>query len=375
MGSLRFLFALTVVFAHSYGNMFVGGRNAVQLFYMISGFLISYVIVDRKSYSSVMSFYVNRYLRLYPIYFVVAVLTFIVFSFDFFLMKKEVKFFDIYQNAPLESIFLLVFSNIFLFFQDWFMFIGVEHNKMIFSMSFAKSDVFLYEGLLVPQAWTLGVELSFYLLAPFIVTRKRIIVVLLFLSLIFRAYLIYIGIGRQDPWTYRFFPTELALFLLGVVSHQFVLPFYRNIFLKKKIDKYSVLSTLFLILITLVFSMIPINGVLKSAMLFGVFFLLMPLAFLFQSKRNWDKWMGDLSYPIYICHMLIIYVTESFIVKIDAESSIFIGLFVAIISVILSIVLKIYIGDPVEAVRNKIRANPERMGAPATGFSLNKTEI
>jgi peptidoglycan/LPS O-acetylase OafA/YrhL len=48
MGTLRTLLAISVVFAHSFGFVFVGGRNAVQLFYMISGFLISFVIVEKK---------------------------------------------------------------------------------------------------------------------------------------------------------------------------------------------------------------------------------------------------------------------------------------------------------------------------------------
>ena len=68
MGTLRTLLAIAVVLVHSYGFVMVGGRNAVQLFYMISGFLISYVLVERKVYKDTISFYINRYLRLYPIY-------------------------------------------------------------------------------------------------------------------------------------------------------------------------------------------------------------------------------------------------------------------------------------------------------------------
>jgi peptidoglycan/LPS O-acetylase OafA/YrhL len=49
MGMLRTIFAISVVFVHSYGHVFVGGRNAVQLFYIISGFLISYVLVELKN--------------------------------------------------------------------------------------------------------------------------------------------------------------------------------------------------------------------------------------------------------------------------------------------------------------------------------------
>jgi hypothetical protein len=39
-------------------------------------------------------------------------------------------------------------------------------------------------------------------------------------------YLIHLGIGTKDPWTYRFFPTELALFLIGALAHQVLRPIY-----------------------------------------------------------------------------------------------------------------------------------------------------
>ncbi len=57
MGTLRTLFAISVVFSHSIGFVFVGGQNAVRLFYMISGFLISYILVEKKYYSNVSGFY------------------------------------------------------------------------------------------------------------------------------------------------------------------------------------------------------------------------------------------------------------------------------------------------------------------------------
>ena len=355
MGSLRTLFAIAVVFAHSYGYVFVGGRNAVQLFYMISGFLISYVIVERKAYSSIKSFYINRYLRLYPIYITVATLTLIAFLIAAFVLNKNVEFFSIYYNAPFLANALLVFSNISLFLQDWVMFAGVEKNQLVFATNFFKSDVVLYKGHLVPQAWTLGVELSFYLIAPFILPKRKILVTLLSLSIALRIYLIYIGLGRQDPWTYRFFPTELALFLLGALSHQVILPFYRNIFSKENIERYSTFSTYFLILVTLVFWLIPVNELIKSVALFAIFIALMPLTFLFQSKRDWDKWVGDLSYPVYISHMLVIYVIGFVMGKLGIENTIAISLAAVAFTICMSVALNAYIGKPVEALRNKFR--------------------
>jgi len=322
---------------------------------MISGFLISYIIVERKAYSSIKNFYINRYLRLYPIYIIVATLTLVAFLITTFVLNKNVEFFSIYYKAPFLANALLVFSNISLLLQDWVMFAGVEQNQLVFATNFFKSDVILYKGLLVPQAWTLGVEQSFYLIAPFILPKRKTFITMLILSIFVRIYLIYIGLGGKDPWTYRFFPTELALFLLGSLSHQVILPFYRNIFSKETIEKYSTFSTYFLIVVTLVFWLIPVNELIKSFALFAIFIALMPLTFLFQSKRDWDKWIGELSYPIYICHMLVIYVISFIMGKLGIENSIAISLVVVAFTICMSVALNAYTGKPVEALRNKYR--------------------
>lgn len=118
MGLLRTLLALSVVIAHSYGFVFVGGRNAVQLFYIISGFLISYVLVERQTYGRVRDFYINRYLRLYPLYAAVALLTLIVFSLPGLELERAKAFFRVYAEAPPAAIGLLILSNLTLFLQD-----------------------------------------------------------------------------------------------------------------------------------------------------------------------------------------------------------------------------------------------------------------
>lgn len=355
MGTLRSLFALSVVFDHTYGYVFVGGRNAVQLFYMISGFLISYIIVEKKSYPNIKDFYINRYLRLYPIYFIIASFTLIVFLIANFTLGKSLDFFTTYQNSPTAADALLIFTNFSLFLQDSIMFVGVDDNQLVFLKDSSNSDALLYKGLLIPQAWTLGVELDFYLLAPIVLTRRKTLITLLTLSISLRAYLIYLGLGTHDPWTYRFFPTELAFFILGAISHQVFLPFFRKIFSEEDLEKYSVFSTYVLILITLVFWVIPIQELLKTALLFSGFLLFMPLTFLFQDKRNWDKWIGNLSYPIYICHMLIIYLSHFLMVKIGVDDRFILSVFVITFSILLSILLNRLVGTPVDIIRDRFR--------------------
>ena len=49
-------------------RVFGGGRVAVQMFYAISGFLITYVLDNVKAYQSLRRFYENRALRIFPVY-------------------------------------------------------------------------------------------------------------------------------------------------------------------------------------------------------------------------------------------------------------------------------------------------------------------
>ena len=358
MGTLRTLFAIAVVFAHTHGFVLVGGKNAVQLFYMISGFLISYVLVERKTYSSIRSFYINRYLRLYPIYFLVALLSLLVFVFAA-AIGKDVVFFQVYRDAPVAANILLVISNATIFFQDWVMFSAVEQKQLVFSADFFISEVVLYPGLLVPQAWTLGVELAFYVIAPFVLARRRILLLLLALSIALRVYLLYIGLGKSDPWTYRFFPAELALFLLGALAHQILLPFYRKTLPGGGIlDAFASLSTYILIAVTLVYWLIPVRETIKTIFLFSVFLLLMPLTFEFQSRRRWDKWIGDLSYPIYISHMLIIFIVSLVLGRFGSVDKLLVSATVVVLTVGFSIVLNIFVGGPVESLRSRFRSKP-----------------
>lgn len=82
VGLLRTLLAFSVLLDHAWNGAreaLLGGRLAVQTFYLISGFLISYVLTATDTYRHAQyRFYQNRLLRLYPPYVVVAGLTLVV---------------------------------------------------------------------------------------------------------------------------------------------------------------------------------------------------------------------------------------------------------------------------------------------------------
>jgi len=351
MGTLRTLFAIAVVFAHTWakGPVLVGGRNAVELFYVISGFLISYVLVERRGYPRVGAFYANRLLRLYPMYAAVALATLALI-----IATRQAGFLDVYRDAPAAAVDLLVGSNLLLLGQDWVMFAGVDAGHLVFTPDFHRSAIELWRGLLVPQAWTLGVELSFYLIAPFVLARRRWLLALLALSLAIRAGLVVAGLGLHDPWSNRFFPAELSLFLLGALAQQELLPRYRRWFAGREGGAASG-ATAFLVVACSLYFLVPVPEIVKTVALFALFIPLVPLTFMFQERHAADARIGDLSYPIYIGHLLVIDLASYGFKAAGIVDPLAISLACVVLAVGFAWVLDEGIGRPMERIRARVK--------------------
>jgi peptidoglycan/LPS O-acetylase OafA/YrhL len=345
MGTLRVIFALTVVLTHCWpgGMQLVGGVNAVRLFYMVSGFLISYILTERSPRYTLRDFYLNRLLRLYPIYILVAFATFALYA---------PRFLDVYRSLPPVANLFLAFSNVSIFGQDWLMFTGIRDGAMRFAVNFRDSDVALYLGLWVPQAWTLGLELSFYALAPFILTRRAVIWVLLLASLGIRGLLWYLGLAAIDPWNYRFLPAELSLFLIGSLAHQYGLPWYRKLS-PRILKQFSAVSVLAFALFTIAYPFVSGPEAWKEVFLLASFAFLLPLFFQFQLGHRADRVIGDLSYPIYIVHILVILFVSHFASHLGGPAGF--ALACVLVTVACAWVLNIFVGKPVERLRESIR--------------------
>lgn len=357
MGLIRTLLALAVVFAHTPwmdGFVFTGGRNAVQLFYIISGFLITFVLTREGSYRSVKGFYLNRSLRIYPVYWVVAL---IAWGLSPWIRPEIAHTFD---QAPAAAQWALGVANVTLIGQDWLMFTAVHGGQWHWASNFRDSEVLIHEGLLVPQAWTLGVELSFYLLAPWVVRHTGRLLSLLVLSIAMRVWLATHGL-TQDPWTYRFFPNELAFFLVGAACARWLLPAWLRV--EGLRDNHALLSvasgTVFVLCLS--YAWIPLPNSIRTLLLFGVFVPLLPLTFLYQNRAPWDRKIGELSYPIYVGHMLAVWSLHQWPAYATAPPVVQ-SLGAAAAALVLAVILNQLIANRVEGWRDSIRLR----------FTLNK---
>lgn len=139
---LRALAILPVVFYHLGMSLFPGGFIGVDIFFVISGYLITSIItkeIEEKQFSFI-NFYEKRARRLMPALF--AVLLFVIFASPFFLAPDNYKF------LPIEIAGVLLFcSNV---------------------VSWMKSGYFSPDASERPllHTWSLGIEEQFYLFLP-----------------------------------------------------------------------------------------------------------------------------------------------------------------------------------------------------------------
>lgn len=365
MGFLRVLLAVAVVIAHSqslFGLKLTGGLVAVEIFFIISGFYMSMILeqkyVGKGSYFLFLS---NRFLRLYPIFFTILVLTILTSIFSYLFRDDWYRlspFIQHYEHLRLETIFFQLFANIAIFGQDIAMFLGVntETGAMYFTHNYQVSKLQFSSFMLIPQAWTLGVELIYYLIAPFIIRKSNwFIVLLIMVSILIRLYIHYFLGYTNDPWTYRFFPSEIALFLMGTISYRL----YSNYKVQKltlfKVQlSYIVVAILFLMLICYEF-IEKVMGVNAFNWLIYAF-CCFTIPFLFELSKNskLDTRIGELSYPIYISHILVIACISPFISFLKIHQ--FKGEIIIICTIAISCILVKFISDPIERIRQS-RAN------------------
>ncbi len=323
MGFLRIYLALCVVAAHA--NAFVpwamhGGREAVQIFFMISGFYMA-LIADK--YPSKLEFYCSRFLRIFIPYWFVAVgvvLACIVSG----IAIDEWGVLGLYRNySPdnngLAGVVITAISNVTILLQDAVMFLTNDGGeKLSFTRDFGFSKHPLWLFLVIPQAWSVAVELMFYITVPFIAKlRIRSLVVILLVSVGVRL-LAYMGLGLDnDPWTYRFFPFELALFVAGMLGCRFYRAKYA--YLKKVVSKIDLQrwwsKSIYVIVLFLLFFMMKwlelllgkfINENYAVLVIYLLWACLLPFLFAISKSLSWDRFVGELSYPVYLVHVFVI---------------------------------------------------------------------
>lgn len=354
MGIIRLILALSVVALHFgpfFGFNIVGGTIAVQLFYIISGFYMCMILSEKYNNKTKYLFYSNRAMKIYPVYLVTLVFTVILSVLIALVFHNEIlirNFKSILFFSRLDLLVVIILSNLLILGQDLLFIFGysLETNSWFFEPNYITSINPLHHYLFVGQAWTISLEIMFYLLAPFLVKLNNTKLLFIILVSIGLRVVTYSYDYNQKPWDYQFFVFELAFFLSGMLSYRLLSRKF-EIFKMAKVQ----MTVFILVLLSILFYPLSHSGEYLKWIFYVVFTLALPFIFELFKRSNLDRKIGELSYPIYITHMLV----ATVVINLYDFGGLK-GIVVAIGSVLFSMVINKYIQNPIESYRqNRVK--------------------
>jgi peptidoglycan/LPS O-acetylase OafA/YrhL len=297
MGIIRFILALSVAVWHLPSPPFrlLNASVAVLAFFMISGFYMAMVLTEK--YNNARSFFVARFWRLYPAYAAMAA----IMVFWFALTNTPTAFTARLPVSAGEQA-ALALINIFVVGQDVLEF---------WRNAFGTGGFLDGSWILVGQAWSLSSEFFFYCLAPFVARSPRRILALLIASLAVRALVVgWFGLPSWI-WGYYFFPGALCMFLMGSLAYHV----HSSIKLRRE--------RLVAVAAALGWSAWLIYGAATAGIMlpygpgtsvdgpvfwfaYVAFAASIPFIFSWSKNNRIDRAIGDLSYPLYLVHGLVL---------------------------------------------------------------------
>jgi peptidoglycan/LPS O-acetylase OafA/YrhL len=370
MGIIRLLLALSVLISHSnplFGLKLVDGNVAVQLFFIISGFYMAMVLSEKyiveKDKHFWLNFYKSRFLRLYPVFGIVSFLSWAYFGCltIYFGKFPTNDFIEIFHRMPWYAHILSIFSNITMLGQDIpsLFHISADGSMHLFYSRTVglTEDGALWVGPIrtIGPAWSIGTEIWFYLLAPILIRKS--ILSLITLSVISLG--VRILMESHHLLTYFFFPAQLCFFLIGVVGYKIHQPRIQKISndLSKMrcVTFYKNRKMGFIGFSLFIFSLIiyPFT----NSFYFQIFQYVLLGCFIYPifsmtANLKIDRLIGELSYPIYMIHMLVIQFGSNLSHKfLDTRHTP--SWSILIVSVILSLVIYYYVDKPLNRYRQR----------------------
>jgi peptidoglycan/LPS O-acetylase OafA/YrhL len=308
VGLLRLSLSVAVVATHSaalLGVVFLDGTTSIQIFYVISGFLIFFTL--RANYlHRTMKFYLNRILKIYPTYFAALIFSVMWFKFVYNSHHNPYIAFEKLRDLNIFEYIYLISTNLFLVGTDTTRFTTVTNNGHMTFFDFSRSDGFGAHNLLfVPQSWTLTIELLFYVIAPFLALIKKRTHLFTFLICLVALEEIISNISNSANLTFSnedISVFQLKFFLVGAIASTFCsTPGDKSsASMKKDFTWIPYLLTL-LFLYSLIYHL-ELNHLLKFCAVALISLAFLPRIFDVSINSKFDRYLGDLSFPIYVFH-------------------------------------------------------------------------
>lgn len=346
LGLFRYVLALMVAISHLWpGHLGMGGAYAVFCFYLVSGYLMSFILSEVYARPADVRFYVaNRVLRIFPPYLCVAFLCFVTLAAFPSLMEARMG-----SGLMLSSVMKMPASV-----TDW-----LGNISLLWPWD---------SGLLVGQAWSLRVELVFYGLMVLLARSRTVVVIWFLASLAYTVYQHALGAPFFERYT-TVLGSSIA-FALGAMIYQFASHvrlggkhlflsaalYLVHVFLAPELWQGTVdpadTAAGYMMLVA------PKTYGLYVNLALGAYVL---LAILSQQKEGGElfrfgKKMGDVAYAIFLSHWFVAMLV--LLVGVPVENELQFFAITMILLHIVSYVIYRLVEEPVNKhLRDKIRSN------------------
>lgn len=320
MGAFRLALAIMVALSHM--DFYFHERNigiiAVVSFLILSGLVMSALIEKHyMSYRSIPSFYLDRAMRLYP--------QFIVY----------------FAACSILSYFLLPGSKA----AD-----AVNAGNIGLSLMMVPLGYYMYGVTapeIIPPAWSLGLEASFYLAIPFILLLSLRRWCFIMSIAIFIAACT--GAINTDNYGYRLLPGVLFIFLIG--------SFLRSGSVRDKafiISAWGLALVLFACITTGIIERANYNLDVTAGIILGI-----PVIYALQKLKysKFDEFLGNVSYGVFLNHFVFMHIAHFIGIRTFNLTQ---AIILIACSIGLSVLTYYTIERPFLKVRHKMRKNKKQ---------------
>lgn len=284
------------------------GTIGVSLFFVLSGFLITYLLmVERENFATinVKDFYLRRILRIWPLYF-------LVIAFVYLLIPYILP--EYYQSEPERFTLKSVLYNVFF----------LTNFSLVLKLT----------PLIISNIWSIGIEEQFYIFWPWVMKQKektyiKLILLVIFIIPIGKLFTMLLSqlIHSENIRIASKIMTTTRIDCMAIGAFFGVLGFSKNIQLFRFNLNYTIFTSRWIQV--LCYSMVLSTFIIAQfTTQFNLFFnfALYPMLFaiiilnlstnpatLLNLENKYINHLGVISYSIYLNHMLVIYLWFPFI--------------------------------------------------------------
>ncbi len=351
LGVIRFFLASCVIMFHLSAQVPNIGQLSVIFFYVISGYLIT-LILNRTYKFNFKKFAANRFLRLYPTYYVFATLSLLLFLIPFGGISSST--FHPSWNGPLQSGDTL--GNTLIF--PW-AFLG---DGMVLTIpDFMQSEMARLR--LIPSTWSIAVEIVCYFIL-WLITARTVLTSVISLAATIGIHFVIWHSELSSAYLYYPFYSAMLAFSVGSVGY-FISNAIEN---KKRFNpniKTQATITLLIISVFIINWHFSLNApdFIKSPYFYFNFIIALVTIMVMHnftsggSIEKITKLLGDMSYPIFLVQYVGGYIAWRLLgTNIPIRGwDVFWGGYA--VSIILSLFTVLVVDKRVQKIRNRIRGS------------------